>query len=138
MDIGQSYEILGHTGDVKVRVRGTTKEELFKNAMKGMTAVLDAKCKMKNEKIRRVHIESPDSNSLLVDFLNEVNYLRQVNREAYEKVVFSKFSDIELEGELEGYTVEEFGEDIKAVTFHDLNIHRNKKGDWETDIVFDV
>ncbi len=132
------FEILEHRGDVKIRARGRTREELFQNALEGMMAVLNAKFKVKNEKIRQIRVEAPEINSLLVDFLSEVNYLRQVNMEAYQGITFSKFSDTALEGKLEGYSAEEFGEDIKAVTFHDLNIHQNEKGDWETDIVFDV
>lgn len=132
------YEILEHTGDVKIRAYGSTKEELFENAMHGMMAILNSKVKSQNSKVRKVKLESQDINALLVDFLSEVNYLRQVNREAYEKVNFITFSDSELEAELKGYKVEEFGEDIKAVTFHDLDIHQNPQGTWETVIVFDV
>lgn len=134
----KTYEILEHTGDVKIKAFGATKEELFENAMVGMMAIVSAKGKAQSAKVRSIKIQSSDINALLVDFLSEVNYLRQVNREAYKTVNFSKFSDAELEGELEGYEVEEFGEDIKAVTFHDLDIHRNRQGAWETVIVFDV
>ena len=134
----QKYEILEHTGDVKIKVYGNTKEELFENAMLGMMAVSKPKPKVQNPKQKSIKIQSPDINTLLVDFLSEVNYLRQVDREVYERVRFTKFSDVDLEGELEGYEVEEFGEDIKAVTFHDLEIHQNPQGLWETIIVFDV
>ncbi len=132
------YEILEHTGDVKIRVFGRTKAELFQNAMAGMMAVL--KCKVTSDKFKKrtVALQSSDINTLLVDFLNEVNYLRQVNNEAYQTVVFGDFSDTKLEAELEGFPVEKFGEDIKAVTFHDLNIHQNLAGLWETTIVFDI
>lgn len=133
----QKYEILEHTGDVKIKVYGNTKEELFENAMLGMNAILKAKCKAQSAK-RTIKIESLDVNALLVDFLSEINYLRQVNKEVYDKVTFQKFSDTKVEAELQGYEVEEFGEDIKAVTFHDLDIHQNAQGFWETTIVFDV
>ena len=132
------YEILEHTGDVKIKAFGATKEELFGNAMRGMMAVLNPKSEARNPKRREVKVESSDINALLVDFLSEVNYLRQVHREAYEKVRFDKFSDTTIEGALKGFQVEEFGEDIKAVTFHALDIHQNPQGLWETDIVFDV
>lgn len=133
-----AYEVLDHTGDVRIRVYGKTKEELFGNAMKGMITLL--KCKVSSDKFkkRKTAIQSQDINALLVDFLNEVNYLRQVNNEVYQKVIFRNFSDTKLEVELEGYPVEEFEEDIKAVTFHDVDIHQNPDGFWETFIVFDV
>jgi len=132
------YEILEHTGDVKIRVYGNTKEELFENAVEGMMAVLKPKAKSQKPKQQIIKLQSQDINALLVDFLSEMNYLRQVNKEVYEKVNFITFSDIELEVKLEGSQVQEFGEDIKAVTFHDLDIHQNPQGLWETNIVFDV
>lgn len=132
------YEILEHTGDTKIKAFGKTKEELFLNAMLGMNAILKPRIKNLELRIKEIDIQSNDINALLVDFLNEVNYLRQVNREIYNKVRFVRFLNVELEGELEGYEVEEFGEDIKAVTFHELDIKRNEKGEWDTVIVFDL
>lgn len=132
------YEILEHTGDVKIRVWGNTREELFQNAMKGMMIVINPKLKIQNPKQRKVEIHSSDINALLVDFLNEVNYLRQVNREAYDTLKIQKLTDTDLVADVHGYEVEGFGEDIKAVTFHDLDIHQNAQGVWETYIVFDV
>lgn len=132
------YEVLEHTGDVKIRVYGKSKEELFANAMLGMMAVLNPKSKVQNPKVQSINIKSTDTNTLLVDFLNEVNYLRQVHKEMYDTVEFHKFSDVSLDAELHGYKVEEFGEDIKAVTFHELDVRKNSQGLWETVIVFDV
>ena len=138
MEFMQAYKILEHTGDVKMKVYGRTEEELFENAMRGMFAIVHATCNMKNEKVRTIKLQSSDINALLVDFLSEVNYLRLVNREAYDKIKFAEFSDTQLQGELRGWEVEEFGEDIKAVTFHELDIHQNSQGNWETALVFDV
>ncbi len=132
------YEILEHTGDAKIRVFGKTKEELFLNAMLGMNVVLNSKVKSQESRVRKIALRSNDINFLLVDFLSEVNYLRQVNMEIYDKVKFTNFSDTELGGELNGYKVEEFGEDIKAVTFHELDIKKNKEGFWEAKVIFDI
>ncbi len=134
----QKYKILEHTGDVKIKAYGKTKGELFENAMVAMMAVLHPKYEIRNLESRSIKIKSQDTNALLVDFLNEVNYLRQVHTEMYGGVEFKKFSDTEIEATLEGYRVEEFGEDVKAVTFHELDIQQNSQGLWETMIVFDV
>lgn len=134
----QNYEILEHTGDVKIKAYGKSKEELFQNAMEGMFKILNPKSRGQDLKRRIVRIESSDSNALLVDFLSEINYLRQIHSEIYNEVKFMKFSDTVLQAKLQGREVEEFGEDIKAVTFHDLDIYQNPQGMWETIIVFDV
>lgn len=132
------YEILEHTGDAKIRVFGKTKEELFLNAMLGMIAVLRPKIKNKKTKIKNIKVEAADLNALLVDFLSEVNYLVQTNLEVYNSAKFIKFSDTGLEVELSGQKVKEFGEEIKAVTYHGLEIVQNPQGFWEATIIFDI
>ena len=155
----QNYEILEHTGDVKIKAYGKSKEELFQNAMEGMFKILNPKSPAsirrrgeagkgpaspqfqrgeQNPKRRTVRIESSDSDALLVDFLSEINCLRQVHSEIYNEVKFMKFSDTVLQAKLQGREVEEFGEDIKAVPFHELDIRQNKGRIWETISIFYV
>lgn len=132
------YEILEHKGDFKIRVFGKTKEELFLNALLGMTAGLRSEIQDSKSEIRKIKIKSLDLNALLVDFLSEALYLIQTNKEIYNSVKFNKFTDTEIEAELVGSKVERFGEDIKAVTYHGLDIHLNMDGDWEAAILFDI
>jgi len=73
-----------------------------------------------------------------VDFLSEVLYLIQTQREVYSDVKFKKFSDTEIEAELIGQKVERFEEDIKAVTYHNLEIRQKEDGSWEATILFDI
>lgn len=135
----KSYKILEHPADVRVQAFGKTKEELFANAMAGMGAVLRPKLESSKFEVRReIKLESLELNSLLVDFLSEVLYLVQTNKEVYSDIKFTKFSDKELEGELTGNKVESFGEDIKAVTHHGLEIKGNKDGLYEAIILLDI
>lgn len=133
----KDYKILPHPADVKVQAFGKTKEELFANALKGMSEVLRPKRKTQSAK-RKINVRSLDLNSLLVDFLSEVLYLTQTKKEIYDDVKFNRFSDTELEGELFGNKVESFGEDIKGVTYHGLEIKKNKQGLWQAIILFDI
>ena len=45
--------------------------------------------------------------------------------------------EIEIEGELIGQKVKRFGEDIKAVTHHDLDIQQ-EDGIWRATVLFDI
>lgn len=132
------YKILEHPADVRVQAFGNTKEELFLDAMLGMNAILKPQIKSQKLKVKnKIKIKSVDFNALLVDFLSEVLYLIQTNKEIYTDVKFNKFSDKELEGELFGNKVSEFGEDIKAVTYHRLKIEQ-KNGLFEATVLFDI
>lgn len=133
----KKFEILEHRADLKIKAFGKTKEEFFLNMLLGMTK--SQKAKKLERKIKRIiKIKSLDLPALLVDFLSEVLYLSQTNKEAYNNLKFTKFRDTEIEGKLIGQKVERFGEDIKAATFHDLGVHQKKDGTWEATVLFDI
>ncbi len=134
----KKFEILEHTADLKIKVFGRTKEELFSNALLAMSDAFRPEIKVHKKKTRDIRVESPDLGALLVDFLSEVLYLTQVNKEIYTDIKFKKFLNTHLEGNLFGQKVERFGEDIKAVTYHGLDIHQKKNGIWEATILFDI
>jgi len=132
-------EILEHPADLKIRAFGKTKEELFFNMMIGMNENMKPEIKEPIEKTKRnIKIESPDLDSLFVDFLSEVLYLSQANKEIYFDVKFIKFTDTEIEAELFGQKVERFNEDIKAVTYHQLDARQREDSTWEATILFDI
>jgi len=132
----EGYKILEHPADFEVVVFGLTKKHLFENAMQAMAHCLDAEVteEKAEEKIR---VLSEDREALLVDFLNEVNYLSEVKMELYEKVSFSKFTDTEIVAVIYGKKVKRFGLQVKAATFHDLRVEKKDEG-WRAHIIFDV
>lgn len=133
----KKYEILEHKADLKIRAFGKQKEEMFLNMLLAMTE--SQKASSLPEKVtREIKVNSSDLPSLLVGFLSEALYLSQVNREVYHNVKFKTFSDTEIKGEISGQKVERFGEDIKAVTWHSLDIHQKEDGTWQATVLFDV
>lgn len=137
----QGFEILEHTADLRIKVWGKTKEELFKNALRGMTHVQKPESRIKNHKsriVKTIAIESADLTALLIDFLSEALTQSQINRAVFYNVKFLKFSDTSLEAKIEGIEVDEFDEDIKAVTYHEAEVKQNPEGVYETKIVFDI
>ena len=150
----EAYQILEHTADLRIRVFGRTLEELFGNALAGMMGYLKKISKSQfpiSKQIKRViKISSPDWNALLVDFLSEALTLADINQEVYRQAEFVNFprpvadavqkkeAELFLEARLWGEKIGRFDKDIKAVTYHRLDIRRNKDGFWEATIVFDV
>jgi SHS2 domain-containing protein len=133
------YKILEHTADFKIKAFGKTRKELFRNAMLAMEQILRPEIKnQKPETKNKIKVESENLKSLLVDFLNEINYQNETNLEIYDKIVFDNFSDILIEAELFGKKVKRFGLQVKGATFHDLDIHQKKDGAWEATVLFDI
>ncbi|MFC1624027.1 archease [Candidatus Omnitrophota bacterium] len=142
----KSYEIIGHTADIGLKVNGETLKKLFENAAKGMfeiiagegahepiTAPVDQKIQIKKE------FESFEE--LLVEWLSELLYI--FNK---EEILFNSFKIQDLSydgitGKVSGKKINPANRalqtEIKAVTFHGLKIEEDKTG-FNCKIIFDV
>jgi SHS2 domain-containing protein len=132
-------EWLEHTADIRVRIYGKTLEELFADALKAMTEILaptDREPKQADQ--RPISIQASDVTSLVIDFLNAVLLETTLRKTAYRQVTFHALAETGLRALLSGFRFESLGRDIKAVTYHEANVHKNQNGDWETQIVFDL
>lgn len=132
------FKILEHRADLKIRVFGKDKKELFKNALVGMFGA--AKYEAEKGKIikREIKISSFDLPSLLVDFLAEVLYLCETKKDVYDIIKIEHLDDKNIEGILFGKKLKRMGVEIKGVTYHNLEICQKKDGVWEATILFDI
>jgi SHS2 domain-containing protein len=141
MSLIKPYQILEHTADLKIKAFGRDLPELFSNALKGMfESIRRRELEVGSRKLetrRKIKIKSPDLESLLVDFLSEALYLSDINDEAYFEAEFDKLTEKELNGEIRGAKVRNFKEEIKAVTYHGLEIKKRNKI-WEATVLFDI
>jgi len=134
----KKYEIIDHKTDLKIKSFAKTKKDIFSNMLVAMTESMKPRFGKKREKVtREIKIKSEDFKTLLVDFLNEVLYLSQTNREVYFDINFKKFSEDELRAEVSGQKINRFNEDIKAATFHNLEIEK-ERGVWQSTVLFDI
>lgn len=143
------FKQLPHTADIKIRVFGATKAELFEHAVMGMFQVIGPHaegCSIKKEmlvcaslpKKHDIELKSADIESLLVDFLSQAWWLSDVYDEAYLDADVQLLSDTHLKAILHGVAITGFDVvEIKAVTYHDLRIEE-VGGRWQADIVFDI
>jgi SHS2 domain-containing protein len=56
----------------------------------------------------------------------------------YTKLKIKKITPFSIEGEVEGYKIESFSEDIKAVTYHESYIKQTVNNLWEALVIFDI
>ncbi|MHA1988828.1 MAG: archease [Promethearchaeota archaeon] len=132
-------EIESHTADIRIRLEANTLENLYQEGMKSMYSVLQPKGK--NEKIKfdkSIKLTGSDKTILFIDFLNEVLSYSLINKCIYNNVISFRIFDDGLKIHLSGYKVNSFLKDIKAVTFHEAEIIKSKKGVFETRIILDI
>jgi SHS2 domain-containing protein len=135
------YEIIEHTADVGIVVRGATLAELFSNAALGMFALMAELAGVEERTERSLALDASDWDGLLVKWLSELLFFPDA-----EELLFSRFQ-IDL---LEPYRLRAraYGEPIdrerhqlhfgvKAVTKHMLEV-RQEDGRWRAQVLFDI
>lgn len=134
------YEILEHTADVGVRARGTTLEDVFEQATRGLTDIVGIWRPGKGTR-QDISLESDDVGALLVDWLSDVVFFHDSQGAAITEVHVERAGCNEVEGWISLTPLEEDeeveGTQIKAVTYHQLKVERSGEG-WVAEVYFDV
>jgi SHS2 domain-containing protein len=142
----EKYEYLYHIADAKFRAYGSTQEEAFENAALAMFNIMIHTSGLGASESRDIEIISPDIKGLLVDWLSELLYLFEV-----DEIIFSEFKIISIEKTNDGFSLKgkasgepidlsrhNFGTQVKAVTFHDLQVESDKTGRSCVQVVLDT
>lgn len=132
---------LPHTADIRMFIEAATMPELFLAGLKGMSNILkEGVCDERNSFNSRVTIRtiSGDHTNLLVDFLSDVLTQTYANKVVYCKMKVMHYNEYEIVANLFGYPTDNFDEEIKAVTYHEADVKKNKDNHWETMIIFDI
>lgn len=140
-----SYKFIDHTADIAVQVESDTLEGLFTDAAYAWReAVADRSGKtIKNNK--KIKIEEENKEILIVAFLDELNYLLFTKKWLMYKIISLKISKLSKSYYLDAVIAgEEYNkekillkEEIKAVTYHNLEITNTING-YKVLIVFDI
>ncbi len=146
--IHMGVEFLEHTADVRLRITAGGAEELLAEAARGFYAVLlaeDSRGRIEAREERRVDLEAPDGEAVLVDFLNELIW-----RFDAEKLLlpFVKVEEARLtagEGRVRATLAGErfdparhaLATQVKAATYRGLRMVRSG-GDLAVEVILDL
>lgn len=131
------YEEIEHTADWAFHVRGQDLRELFVHAAQAIFQREHGDVREADTVCREFAVEGADRETLLVNWLNELLYTEQTEREAYHHFEILQMDDTHLRARVHGAPIEECERHLKAVTFHNLELKRTPNG-WEATVVVDV
>lgn len=137
----KTYELIDHTADVGIKAYGKTISEAFENAAKGMFDIITDNSEIESIGQYDIELKSDNLEQLLVDFLSELLYLNSANN-----IVFGFFK-VDIDQKTNKLSAKVFGEkfdlskhkvgtEIKAVTYHMLEV--NNKKPFHVQVLFDI
>lgn len=134
----QHFEVVEHTADWAIRVRGADLAELFKHAAEGMSNLMAGELAMLPfDEVRELELEAYDAESLLVEWLGELAYWAEMEQMVFRQFDLEEVTSTHLKAVVRGGRAPILHKHIKAVTYHNLAIIESEDG-VETTIVFDV
>jgi SHS2 domain-containing protein len=136
MGAPQGHRELEHTADWALEVWAPDLASLLAEAARGMYRLMGVVLADGPRQERRIALAGADRESLLVDFLAELLYLVESEGLAFDTLDLEA-AEGRLAAKLEGAPMQSHTKDIKAVTYHKLEVRDTARG-METRIVFDV
>jgi len=133
------FEELSHTADLEIKVWGDDLASLFLAAADGLfhlSGIEDYEEGFSAVK-ETISLDAMDYEGLLILFLEELLYRLTEDYMLFSIEKLSISTDFSLKAKLRGTQIKSYQRDIKAVTYHQLNIRETDHG-YEVNIVFDI
>jgi SHS2 domain-containing protein len=125
-----------HTADWGLEVWASDLPGLMEEAARGMFELMGAEVSEESRCHRQLEIGADDREQLLVSFLEELLFIADSEELAFDGYML-RLVDTNLQARLEGGLIISRSKEIKAVTYHYLEIKESKRG-LKTSIIFDV
>ena len=139
------FREIDHTGDIGIQVTAPTLPRLFERAALGTFHVLTDLDAVRTPDATSIAVDGRDREALMVRWLSELNY-----RHTVDNVLYASFEVASIDNANDGLTLtatargEPIGPDrhtvhteIKAITFHGLDVHKTDNG-WGVQVIFDM
>ena len=136
-----TYKLIDHTADVGICVEGKDIKDLFETSAYAMFSQVFDLDKIKENIDRRIELKGENSEDLLVRWLNELLFLSD------KGYIFKKFNienlketflSARIKGKKINFKETSLKQQIKAATYHQLEIKKNTSGNWQATIIFDI
>ena len=136
----KKYEQIDISGDVGLRISGQSLEELFENAAEGLFELITDQTKISEKEIREIHVVADNSESLLVQWLNELIFLFDTYNlvgKSFSVSIHGNSLKAEISAGIFDPAISESRLLIKAATYHNISL-KQVNSIWRAEIIFDI
>ncbi len=131
------FQELEHTADWALKVWAPELSTLFVEAVQGMFSLRGIELIKGNRISRSFYLETESVEILLVMFLEEILFFGEDEGLGFDEYEVTVEKEYHLKANIHGGMIGSQQKEIKAVTFHNLNVAETESG-YEVVIVFDV
>ncbi len=139
--MSQRFKIVGTTADVAIVAYGESLQKLFIHAAEGLITLLTNPKQIEKNKKKEIKLHGSDIENLLVKWLSEILYLFEVKEFLGKNFKIHTLDNTFLHSEVIGENFKSkkhfIKTEIKAITYHQLNLKR-QKGQWMAKIILDL
>jgi len=137
----KNYELIEHTADIGIRVKGKDLKSLFKNSASAMFDIIAERKESSVIKQKKIKIEQKADNleELLVNWLNELLSLSATKELIFSEFRINKIDKNTLQAVVIGEDIKNYrvNTEVKAATYHQLKLEE-AKGGLQAELIFDV
>ena len=130
------FREIAHTADWELEVWAPDLATLLEEAARGMYHLAEAKITSQPRISHIIEFTDLEPEILLIDFLNELIFLTESEWLAFDQFDL-QFKSGQMIAKVAGARIDTIGKEIKAATYHNLNIIETEAG-CSANIVFDV
>ncbi len=131
------FRELAHTADWELEVWAPDLPTLLEQAALGMYTISGVQLEPGENQTRKIVLHAADAESLLVQFLSELLWIEQDQNLAFVRISVTVDDDYNLNADLSGSSIVKMDKEIKAATYHNLQVQASSAG-LRVNIVFDV
>ena len=125
-----------HTADWEMHIWAPDLAGLLEQSARGMYHLMGVQTKAGYSQNHQIQITYQDEESLLVSFLSELLYLLETKNLVFDQFTWTLNKESFLV-EMVGIPLTSLSKEIKAVTYHNLSIHKTSER-FEANVVFDI
>ena len=135
------YEVVEHTADIGLKIYGKDLKDLFINAAVGLFSLIVDLTKVDSSVEIELKKEESNKEELLVSWLNELIFQFSARSFIAKGINIVELTDNKITAKIQGEKIDlskhKILSEIKAATYHDLEVKEVKDG-FEARVIFDT